>query len=103
MNGPLSQVPLPLQQTQKQQPQSSRIAAGFHHASHYNNSMSGSMPGSVANRPAGTPAESVHEAAANPLRDPGLAAMTRQPGIGDTGLDGITALLRAREIVDRRP
>ncbi|KAI1369234.1 hypothetical protein F5Y08DRAFT_334647 [Xylaria arbuscula] len=102
LNGHMSQASLPLQQTPKQQHQPSRIAGGFHHASHYNNSPSGHMSGPGPTRPPG-PAGLVHEAATNPPRDPSSSAMIRPPGIGDTGLDGISALLRAREIVDRRP
>ncbi|KAK5624615.1 hypothetical protein RRF57_000331 [Xylaria bambusicola] len=106
MNGHIPKVSLPLQQTQTQHTQPSRIAGGFHHASHYNSGMPGPIPEQRTNRPPDPPGplgEILHEATANLPQDTGFVTMTRQSGNGDTGLDGITALLRAREIVDRRP
>ncbi|KAI0515283.1 hypothetical protein F5B22DRAFT_646858 [Xylaria bambusicola] len=107
LNGHMTpQASLPLQRTQKQHTQPSRIAGGFHHAPHYTSGMPGPISGHRTNRPSGPPGplgEILHEAAVNLPQDAGLATMTRQSGNGDAGLDGISALLRAREIVDRRP
>ncbi|KAJ2985424.1 hypothetical protein NUW58_g5536 [Xylaria curta] len=44
-----------------------------------------------------------YEAVAGVHHDPNLAVTTKLSGNGDSGLDGISALLKAREIVDRRP
>ncbi|KAI0428800.1 hypothetical protein F5Y09DRAFT_332303 [Xylaria sp. FL1042] len=96
MSGQISQVALPLQ------PAQSRIPGGFHGSPHYSNSIPGPMPGPRTNH-IGPPPALGPEAVMNLPQGSSLSATTRQPGHGENGLDGITALLRAREIVDRRP
>ncbi|KAI0452753.1 hypothetical protein F5B21DRAFT_323299 [Xylaria acuta] len=83
VNGQASQV-APLHSTHHE-----RIPGGFHSSPHFSNSMPGLVPG--------------HRAGHHGIHEPGSAAMARHVGSGESGLDGISALLRAREIVDRRP
>lgn len=97
MNGQVSQAPAPLHAAQH-----GRILGGFHGSPHFSNSMPGIVPG---HRPShhGTAAGMTHEAVTHLSQEPGLTMTARHVGNGDSGLDGISALLRAREIVDRRP
>ncbi|KAI1122393.1 hypothetical protein F5Y10DRAFT_76085 [Nemania abortiva] len=97
INGQISQAPLPLHSAQQ-----SRLPGGFHSSSRFSNDTPGPVPGSRSNNP-GTTLGSAHEAMANSPSGPNSAWMAKQAGNGEIGLDGITALLRAREIVDRRP
>ncbi|GAW19932.1 hypothetical protein ANO14919_094250 [Xylariales sp. No.14919] len=96
-NGPMPQVSLPLQPAQP-----GRIVGGFHNSPQYSNSSPNFVSGSRVNYPGLTPGL-VHEAMVNHPHESSSAATTKHMGNGDNGLDGITALLRAREIVDRRP
>jgi hypothetical protein len=84
LGGQASQVPLSLHPVQ----QHGRVLGNFHGSPQLNTSKSGSRdnPGAipVLSHEIGPPA---------PI----------PPGYGEHGLDGISALLRAREIVDRRP
>ncbi|KAI0974241.1 hypothetical protein F4678DRAFT_458207 [Xylaria arbuscula] len=104
MSSQIAQAPLPLQPAQP-----ARLPGGFHNSPHYSNGVPngvqgfgpGTIPGPRTNRVeplTGLP----HEPKFNSSHDP-LLSTTRLPGNGETGLDGISALLRAREIVDRRP
>ncbi|KAJ8125992.1 hypothetical protein O1611_g7646 [Lasiodiplodia mahajangana] len=77
INGQTSQVPLPL--------------GNFHGSPIFSNNNPSTTPGLA------------HENVANSPQGPSSAWMSKQAGNGENGLDGITALLRAREIVDRRP
>ncbi|KAI1356290.1 hypothetical protein F5Y01DRAFT_74736 [Xylaria sp. FL0043] len=97
MNGQSPQVTLPLQPAQP-----GRIPGGFHGSTHYNNSIPGPMPG-PRNSHVGPPPALAPEANMNFSQASSLGATTRLPGSGENALDGISALLRAREIVDRRP
>ncbi|KAI8944688.1 hypothetical protein F4801DRAFT_585178 [Xylaria longipes] len=96
-NGHVSQVPPSLQSAQH-----GRIPGGLHGSSYFSNSMPGLVPGHQAGY-FGSGAGVTHEALANSPHEPGSAATARHVGDGESGLDGISALLRAREIVDRRP
>ncbi|KAI3342732.1 hypothetical protein F4824DRAFT_494532 [Ustulina deusta] len=97
MNAQISQTTLSLQPVQ-----SSRIPVGFHGSPHYNNGVPGPVPRPRTNRLGPSPGL-VYEATVNLPHEPSLASTTRHPGNDENGLDGISALLRAREIVDRRP
>ncbi|KAI1310470.1 hypothetical protein F5Y03DRAFT_41026 [Xylaria venustula] len=111
MSTQIPQAPLPLQPAQP-----GRIPGGFHNSPHYSNGVlngaPGPVPGPVPGLGFGNRTEPrtnrvepltglAYEPKSNSSHDP-LAA-TRQLDNGETGLDGISALLRAREIVDRRP
>ncbi|KAI0442481.1 hypothetical protein F4803DRAFT_551066 [Xylaria telfairii] len=97
INGQVSQAPPPLHAAQH-----GRIPGGFHGSSYFSNSTPGVVSGHRVSH-LGTAAGMTHEAVTNLSQEPGLAMTARHVGNGDSGLDGITALLRAREIVDRRP
>ncbi|KAI3323520.1 hypothetical protein HD806DRAFT_522676 [Xylariaceae sp. AK1471] len=96
LNGQISQVPLPGRQAQP-----GGLQGSFHGSPHFKNSMPSFMPGSRPNHLGQTPSLP-HEAMANLPYEPVLAATSNQASIAENGLDGISALLRARDIVDRR-
>ncbi|KAI1429972.1 hypothetical protein F5Y12DRAFT_214679 [Xylaria sp. FL1777] len=97
MNGQISQAILPLQPAQP-----SRIPGGFHGSPSYSNSTPVPVSGPLPNRTGPLPGLA-HEAKVKVPHEPSLVGTARHPGNSENGLDGITALLRAREIVDRRP
>lgn len=87
----------PLHQAQPSRPQ-----GAFQGSSYFHNDVPGFTPGQRANYP-GQTAGLPHEAIGNLPYELNSAATKSQAGSGEIGLDGISALLRAREIVDRRP
>ncbi|KAI1178713.1 hypothetical protein F4777DRAFT_575653 [Nemania sp. FL0916] len=102
-NGHASHVPTPLHP-----PQHSRLPGGYHssHGSHgpqrFANGTPGFVPGSRAHHTVTSPG-SAHDVIFDLPQEPGSTMATKQLGNSENGLDGISALLRAREIVDRRP
>ncbi|KAI0870041.1 hypothetical protein GGS24DRAFT_125862 [Hypoxylon argillaceum] len=96
MNGQISQVPLTLYPTQH-----SRLPGSFHGSPRFSNSPSSLVPGSRGNHSGTTPGLA-HEVMASSPSEPNSYWTAKQTGNSETGLDGISALLRAREIVDRR-
>lgn len=96
MNGQISQVPLTLYPTQH-----SRLPGSFHGSPRFSNSPSSLVPGSRGNHSGTTPGLA-HEVMASSPSEPNSSWTAKQTGNSETGLDGISALLRAREIVDRR-
>ncbi|KAI0102933.1 hypothetical protein GGR51DRAFT_562137 [Nemania sp. FL0031] len=97
INGQASQVPTPLHP-----PQHSRLPGSFHGSPRFSNDTLGAAPSSRSNNLGTTPGLA-HEVVANSTQGASSAWMSKQVGNGENGLDGISALLRAREIVDRRP
>ncbi|KAI1756537.1 hypothetical protein F4782DRAFT_526223 [Xylaria castorea] len=96
MNGQASQVPPLLHSAQH-----GRTSVSFHGSPHYSNGSPGLMPSHRAGH-LGIAIGMTHQDVANLPREPGSAATARLVGNSESGLDGISALLRAREIVDRR-
>ncbi|KAI0863298.1 hypothetical protein F4860DRAFT_80772 [Xylaria cubensis] len=94
MTGQVSQVSL-------HSTQHGRTPGGFHGSPHYNNGSPGLVSGHRAGH-LGTANETSHEDTTNLPHESGAAATARIAGNNESGLDGISALLRAREIVDRR-
>ncbi|KAI8632564.1 hypothetical protein F5Y19DRAFT_472602 [Xylariaceae sp. FL1651] len=94
MNTQISQVPPPSHQAQRGQHQDS-----FQSPSHFSN---GFVLGPQANYPVKTK-PLVHETVFSLPYESRSTAVPPQVGTTENGLDGISALLRAREIVDRRP
>ncbi|KAI1814305.1 hypothetical protein GGS20DRAFT_415989 [Poronia punctata] len=100
INTQMSQAPPPRQQTQfdRDGPQ-----GNFQGTPHYNNGP-GFMQGVQPSRPGQTrPYSQAQEELAVPYERNSSTPMPKHGGNGENGLDGISALLRAREIVDRRP
>ncbi|TGJ82562.1 hypothetical protein E0Z10_g6233 [Xylaria hypoxylon] len=95
-NGQMPHASLPLQPTQAE-----GIQGGFHNSPHYSNVIPSFVSGTRANHPGPKPGL-VHEATVNSPYEWSSAANMRHTDNGENGLDGISALLRAREIVDRR-
>ncbi|KAF2968744.1 hypothetical protein GQX73_g4841 [Xylaria multiplex] len=96
LNGQMPQISLPSQPAQP-----GRIPSGFHNSPHYSNDIPGLMSGPRSNHHGPTPGL-MYEATVNLPHESSSATM-KHAGNNENGLDGITALLRAREIVDRRP
>lgn len=96
LSGQVSQVVASLRQPQSSRPQADSY--GPHQSS---NSILGFASGSHYTQPVRVPGLP-SEGAANPPPDKHLTTATKQAGCSTNGLDGISALLKAREIVDRR-
>lgn len=96
MNGQTSHVPPSLHPSQQ-----SGMPGGFRGSPRFNGT-SGPVPVSRANYP-GIASGSVHDVMGDLPEEFNSMVTTKQVGHNENGLDGITALLRARDIVDRRP
>jgi hypothetical protein len=96
LTGQASQVPIPGRQVQP-----GGLPGTFYGSPHFHNGMPGSMPGSRPNHLGQVPSLPYEGMAKLPY-ETSSAATLNQAGISEDGLDGISALLRAREIVDRR-
>ncbi|KAI0021483.1 hypothetical protein F4780DRAFT_737582 [Xylariomycetidae sp. FL0641] len=92
-----SSLPPPILQPQSAQPPSEYFAKG--HQVHGN----GFVPvPQLSEVPGRTPDVSREPSMFSPSAEHGLSPVAKREGVRDGGLDGISALLRAREIVDRR-
>ncbi|KAI1108403.1 hypothetical protein F5Y14DRAFT_457060 [Nemania sp. NC0429] len=96
MNGQTSQAPLSLHPSQQ-----IGNLNGFRGSMGFSNGTSGPVSVSRPNYP-GTALGSGHDMMANLSHESNMTTMN-QAGHPENGLDGISALLRARDIVDRRP
>lgn len=96
MNGQTPHAPLSLHPSQQ-----SGAPSGFRGSPVFGNGAPGPVPVSRANY-AGTAPGPGHDAMTGISQEPNLVTTMNQAGHNENGLDGITALLRARDIVDRR-
>ncbi|KAI1739331.1 hypothetical protein F4680DRAFT_143547 [Xylaria scruposa] len=95
LNGQVPQIPS-LHSTQHVRP-----PGGFHGSPHYSNRSPELPPGHRVGH-LGKAIGISHEDMTSLPHETGSAAAARLAGSSESGLDGISALLRAREIVDRR-
>ncbi|KAI1827957.1 hypothetical protein F4861DRAFT_535392 [Xylaria intraflava] len=96
----LNAQPLPVSISLRQ-PQPTRLQAGQHGSLQSDSGIAGLMSSSQFNHSSQTPWLSP-EAVAASAPEQRSRAITKQADSGEIGLDGISALLKAREIVDRR-
>jgi len=98
-NGQLPQAPISRQQAPSDR---EGLQGSFQGSPHYSNALSGFLLGPQQGRsPQTHPLPQSHQDSAQP-HERNLAAAPKQAAASENGLDGISALLRAREIVDRR-
>jgi hypothetical protein len=99
MNGQLPQAPISRQQAPSDR---EGLQGSFQGSPHYSNAVPGFLPGPQQGRPPQIHTLPQSHQDSVPLHERNPAAAPKQAAASDNGLDGISALLRAREIVDRR-